>query len=199
VRDDELIVKNGSVVVVENENGHVEEITGEEVVKSIVQVVDANGIADVEMKMDDVEYEVIVDLKSTLNATESSQVNGFMLCEELNGQSVLMADVVNTIISTPDLVSTDIEVIVNDEPKSASTLVDETEKPSEDLQVKVAADAVATKDDLPTSPDPVENTDSQAIVNNGLRFATSALINEAKCQVTVVEPFEEVQVKAHVS
>ncbi|GKA69254.1 hypothetical protein Tco_0775318 [Tanacetum coccineum] len=52
VRDDELIVENGYVVVVvvENENGHVGEITGEEVVKSIVQVVDANGIADVEQK-----------------------------------------------------------------------------------------------------------------------------------------------------
>ncbi|GJS16010.1 hypothetical protein Tco_0410482 [Tanacetum coccineum] len=54
VRDDEPIVENGSVVV-ENENGHVGEITGEEVVKSIVQVVDANGFADVETKTDDVE------------------------------------------------------------------------------------------------------------------------------------------------
>nr|GEY88417.1 CBS domain-containing protein CBSCBSPB1-like [Tanacetum cinerariifolium] len=154
VRDDELIVKNGSVVV-ENENGHVEEITGEEVVKSIVQVVDANGIADVEMKTDDVEYEVIVDLKSTLNATESSQVNGFMLCEELNGK------------------------LLN--------------------QVKVAADAVATKDDLPTSPDPVENTDSQAIVNNDL-----SPVDEEQGQVTVdesVKPFKDLesQVTANMS
>ncbi|GJR54654.1 hypothetical protein Tco_1405175, partial [Tanacetum coccineum] len=39
VRDDEPIVENGSVVVVENENGHAGEIMGEEVVKSIVQVV----------------------------------------------------------------------------------------------------------------------------------------------------------------
>ncbi|GJY42478.1 hypothetical protein Tco_0429748 [Tanacetum coccineum] len=38
VRDDEPIVKNGSVVV-ENSNGHIGEIMGEEVVKSIVQVV----------------------------------------------------------------------------------------------------------------------------------------------------------------
>nr|GEW33892.1 hypothetical protein [Tanacetum cinerariifolium]GEZ60744.1 hypothetical protein [Tanacetum cinerariifolium] len=102
VRDDEPIVENGFVVV-ENKNGHVGEITGAEVVKSIVQVVDANGIADVEMKTDDVES------------------------EELNGHFVLTADVVNTIISTPNLVSIDIEVI-DDETKSASTLVDETRK-----------------------------------------------------------------------
>ncbi|GJU80874.1 hypothetical protein Tco_1283239 [Tanacetum coccineum] len=81
-----------------------------------------------------------------------------------------------------------------------STLVAETEKPSKDLQVKVAAaDAVATKDNLLTSPDPVENIDSQVIVNDDLKPTTSALINEAECQVTVVEPSEEVQVKAHVS
>ncbi|GJY53181.1 hypothetical protein Tco_0444845 [Tanacetum coccineum] len=193
---DEAIVENESV---ETENSLVGEITGGEVVKSIDHAGDANGIADVETKTQDVESEVIVDQKSTLNATGISQGHGFMSPEELNGQSVLTADVVNTIVSTPDPVSTDSEVIVNDEPKSASTLVDETEKPSEDLQLKVAAaDAVATKHDLLTNPDPVENTDSQVIVNNDLESATSTLINEAGCQVTV-EPSEEVQVKAHVS
>ncbi|GKA93549.1 hypothetical protein Tco_0815535 [Tanacetum coccineum] len=139
VRDDELIIENGYVVVVENENGHVGEITGEEVVKSIVQVVDANGIADVEQK------------RTMLNLS-------------------LLA-----------------------------LWFTRLEKPSKDLQVKVVTDAVVTKDDLLTSPDPVENTDSQVIVNDDLESATSTLINEAECQVTIVEPSEEVQVKAHVS
>ncbi|PWA43717.1 hypothetical protein CTI12_AA466230 [Artemisia annua] len=202
---DEAIVENGSVVESGSEsvseNGHVGEITGEEVVKSIDQVADANGngIADVEAKTEDVESEVIVDQKST---TESSPdvVN---TTDELNAQSVLTSDVVNTtdeLVSVPDPVTTDGEVIVNDELKSVSTSIDETAKPSEDLQVKVAADVVITTDELPTSPDPVENTDSQVIVNDDLESTTSTLINEAECQVTVVEPSEEeVQVKADVS
>ncbi|XP_071733024.1 uncharacterized protein [Rutidosis leptorrhynchoides] len=163
---DDVDIENGSAVdrSVVMETSLVGQDVNGEVVNNNDELADDKEIADVAAESDDAVSAVTFDLESTLNTSETSRVTDLTPESIINPsgesksqvtitQPLSADDVVNTsdeMLSIPNQVqNADCEVMVNDEPESIKTVINESGckttldgsgKPSEDLEGQVIAD-----------------------------------------------------------